>query len=315
MQPIPVKVNGDFLQAYEYSQPEKELENLILSTGIALSGADLTQIAQAIATYSAVGDYYADSGTVNNYLLSSIAPMKSIKNYQEGMTLRFLPINTNTGATTINVNSIGSVAVVDSNGNPLVGGEIIEDRECTIEFDGTNFSVSTGLTEFQTGDVKPTYRTSQSGWILVNTLGTIGDATSGASIRTNADCQALFLLLWNSCLDAQCPVVGGRGVDAPTDWAAHKKITIPAHGGKVIAARVAHALGLTFGEESHVLITTEMPAHSHGYTGCVTSPKTHANDSDNPVGLPSGGTTASAGSDGAHNNMQPTIYMNALMKL
>lgn len=64
------------------------------------------------------------------------------------------------------------------------------------------------------------------GWVRQNAL-TIGSATSGASERANADCNALFLYLWNNYPNTKCPVVGGRGGSAAADWAANKQITLP----------------------------------------------------------------------------------------
>lgn len=39
--------------------------------------------------------------------------------------------------------------------------------------------------------------------------------------------KALFLFIWDHFDDSVCPVSGGRGVDALTDYNANKKITIP----------------------------------------------------------------------------------------
>lgn len=84
----------------------------------------------------------------------------------------------------------------------------------------------------QTGDVKSTISaTAPPGWIKA--FGTIGDATSGASNRANADCEALFTLLWQ-LPDAQAAVPGGRGLSASADWAAHKRITVPDLRGRTL---------------------------------------------------------------------------------
>jgi hypothetical protein len=62
--------------------------------------------------------------------------------------------------------------------------------------------------------------------------GTIGDASSGATARANADCEALFLAGWA----LGWTVVGGAGASASADWAAHKQITLPDHRGRTMAA-------------------------------------------------------------------------------
>jgi hypothetical protein len=62
--------------------------------------------------------------------------------------------------------------------------------------------------------------------------GTIGDASSGASIRANADTAPLYAAMW--ALDASAAPIytsaGGastRGASAAEDFAAHKRLTVP----------------------------------------------------------------------------------------
>jgi hypothetical protein len=67
---------------------------------------------------------------------------------------------------------------------------------------------------------------------------TIGDATSGAVNRANADTQNLFQQLWLRVGNAQCPVLpGGRGASAAADWAAHKTLALPNHSGRALFGR------------------------------------------------------------------------------
>jgi microcystin-dependent protein len=70
-------------------------------------------------------------------------------------------------------------------------------------------------------------------------------------------------------------------------------------------------LGQSLGEETHTLITSEMPSHSHSIndfllTGTAVPPPLDASDAI-PHILNGTGTT---GGDGAHNNMQPTTVIN-----
>jgi hypothetical protein len=78
-----------------------------------------------------------------------------------------------------------------------------------------------------TGDIKARLTNEVlSGWVILNGT-TIGSPTSGATQRANPDTQALFLYLWQNCIDAHCPVVGGRGATALADFNANKQITLP----------------------------------------------------------------------------------------
>jgi len=120
-----------------------------------------------------------------------------------------------------------------------------------------------------TGDAKLTIKTvADVGWILMDD-GTIGDASSGASNRANADCQNLFVLLWNNITDTYAPVVGGRGTNAATDWAAHKKITLTRQCGRALiihgagAGLTSRALGEYGGEEKHTQVAGELVSHNH----------------------------------------------------
>lgn len=121
-----------------------------------------------------------------------------------------------------------------------------------------------------TGDAKLTIKTvADAGWVFMDD-GTIGDASSGASNRANADCSALFQLMWNTFNNTWCPVSGGvRGVDALTDFNAHRTIALPKVLGRALcipgtgAGLTARVRGTTLGEESHLLTAAEIPAHDH----------------------------------------------------
>ena len=119
-----------------------------------------------------------------------------------------------------------------------------------------------------------------TGWVRGNGK-TIGNATSGASERANADTVDLFTLLYASMLDAQAPVSGGRSGNAATDFSNGKTITLPDLEGRSIfgndnmggaaAARISVAggnfdgsvQGSNGGLQNHTLITGELPVHSH----------------------------------------------------
>jgi hypothetical protein len=89
-------------------------------------------------------------------------------------------------------------------------------------------------TIYQTGDMKPRYGVGiHTGWVRCNGY-TIGSATSGATERANADCQALFNYLWVT--DVNLPVSSGRGASAAADWSANKQIGLPDWRGYALGA-------------------------------------------------------------------------------
>lgn len=171
-----------------------------------------------------------------------------------------------------------------------------------------------------TGDAKLTLKTApDSGWIMAND-GTIGDASSGASNRANADTEALYALLWTNLSDSVAPVTGGRGASAAADFAAHKPIQVGTIVGRALAVAgtgsglTARTLGAIVGEETHQLTVDEMPAHNHDILG---GDSTGAGANSRVTNSASTYTTAiqNEGGDQAHNNMQPTTFLNVMIKL
>jgi len=196
---------------------------------------------------------------------------------------------------------------------------------------------------WSTGDVKLTLKTTaDAGWVMMND-GTIGSAASLATTRANADTADLYALLWNNVSDTYAPVSGGRGANAAADFAANKPIALTKVLGRALgisgagSGLTSRALGLTVGTETHQLSEAEMPVHTHTFTGSALPTHKHsvnlgntdaangiargavtatgAVDTDSvSAGTPSG-TNSNTGSGTAHNNMQPTSFLNAMIKL
>lgn len=195
---------------------------------------------------------------------------------------------------------------------------------------------------FTTGDVKLTLKTTaDSGWVMMDD-GTIGDASSSATTRANADTEDLFTLLWTNTADADCAVSTGRGASAAADFAAHKTIALPKALGRALACYGAGS-GLTsrnlahvVGEETHTLTGAEsgLVSHSHakgtlagsfpidtsgGSAGtALAGPLTTIGHNDTTFATTITGSTATAAAadaSNAHNNMQPTVFLNVMIKL
>ena len=134
------------------------------------------------------------------------------------------------------------------------------------------------------------YNGTRTGAVRANGR-TIGNATSGASERANADCLHLFTELYNSMDNTICPLLSGgvpttRGANAAADFAANKAITLPDLRGAAPAglagmgASTATHLdsapvvagstilpGSTLGANTHTLTTAQLASHTHALTG------------------------------------------------
>lgn len=176
---------------------------------------------------------------------------------------------------------------------------------------------------WSTGDVKLTLKTvADTGWVMFND-GTIGNAASGGTTRANADTEALFTLLWTNVSNTYAAVSGGRGASAAADYAANKTIALTKMLGRALgiagagSGLTSRAIGFTVGEETHVLLEAEMPAHTHSTafkndsTSAGTVPYATASTGATAANV----NTSSKGSGTAHNNMQPTTFLNAMVKL
>jgi microcystin-dependent protein len=155
---------------------------------------------------------------------------------------------------------------------------------------------------FTTGDVKLTFKTvADPGWVMMNDS-TMGDASSNATYA-NANCSALWQLLYNNIADADAPILTSGGVattrgaqgSAATAFAAHCRLTLPLVLGRALAGAgsgaglTPRALGHAVGEETHALVAGEIPAHTHsGTTGNESATHTH-HIGINPANITGGG--------------------------
>lgn len=165
----------------------------------------------------------------------------------------------------------------------------------------------------QTGHVHfELVNTTKTGFVRLNAR-TIGSASSGATERANADCEDLFLYLWNNLANGQAAVSGGRGGSAAADWGANKTITLPDFRGAIpfgvdnmgngsgsyfsgnsFTHGSATTAGSALGENTVSLATGNLPSHTHAITGLTT-------------GSGGGHThTATTSSDGSHTHTGTT---------
>lgn len=207
-------------------------------------------------------------------------------------------------------------------------------------------------TAFTTGDLKPTHKvTADTSWIMWSD-GTIGDGSSSASIRANADTDDLFALYWDNYSNTLCPVytsagaVSTRGASAAADYAAHKRIAVPVGLGRALgiagagSGLTSRTVGSTVGAETITISQANLPnvnfvvaagqtvsvfgtlsraggSYAAGSTGIAVN---QANAVESLTMTSTGtvtstGTAASGGSGTAKDIMNPTTYVNVMIKL
>lgn len=191
--------------------------------------------------------------------------------------------------------------------------------------------------EGMTGTVIATILTAApTGWLMFNG-DTVGSATSGAA-QASVNNRNLFVALWTSFSNTDAPVSGGRGASAVADWTANKTITLPDLRGRSIIGTgtgtglTARAHGVRVGAEAHTLSEAEMPLHGHPFRASYTAQSTFASTTtggfptttgsaatqaaftgtpSNTAGQQIGGT----GGGSSHNNMQPSMALNWIVKI
>ena len=106
-------------------------------TGLA-SGAASTDACTIGQAQTRTISYAIDTGGVDAF---AIAPSPAITAYAAGQQFTFQPANANTGACTINVNSLGAKSIKkDYNADPAAG-DLVANQMITIVYDGTNFQM------------------------------------------------------------------------------------------------------------------------------------------------------------------------------
>lgn len=77
-----------------------------------------------------------DTGSANAYVLTFDANFSA---YTDGIVIYWIPANTNTGASTINVNGLGAVPIVNQDGSALYLGQLTAGQFAEIAYNGSSF--------------------------------------------------------------------------------------------------------------------------------------------------------------------------------
>lgn len=124
-------------------------------------------------TYS---NYLVDTGTANSYAVAFSGSLTT--SYTAGLLIEFKVANTNTGASTLNVNSLGNKSIVNLDGSALPAGRLVAGAIALVQYDGTNFQLLNS-----SGSVTSVGGTgSVNGITLTGTVTSSGNLTLGGAL-------------------------------------------------------------------------------------------------------------------------------------
>jgi microcystin-dependent protein len=241
--------------------------------------------------------------------------------YSTGMRFHLIPAASNTGATTLNVNSLGAKSIF-LNGAALVGYELRISCPVVVEYDGTQFNLIGGA---HGGDGIPlgtvrafTGTTAPNGHLFC-----YGQAISRT---TYADLFAITSDTYgvgDGSTTFNVPDLRGRVIAGQDDMGGSSANRLTGVTGSVNG----DTLGGTGGAETHTLTSAQLAAHTHSVPALTVPTSTGSGlvgdggfvlevQEDTPSSVLTGtGTSGSTGSDSAHNNVQPTLILNYILKV
>lgn len=132
-------MSNDYFDAGDYTAPTKNTLARASSVSTLASALEAafdklpgeTQLKQNSATYA------IDSGSADSYVVT-LSPAPAA--YAAGMQILMRVAHTNTGASTVNANSLGAVSIVDNvTGGALTAGQLVENMIADLRHDGTRF--------------------------------------------------------------------------------------------------------------------------------------------------------------------------------
>lgn len=110
-------------------------------SGFKMTGLGAGTVATDAANISNVqGGTFSALGTVAGTNTITAAASPAILAYATGQLFRFVPANTNTGATTLNINSVAAKNIFWNNA-ACVGGELQQNVPVEVYYDGTQFQL------------------------------------------------------------------------------------------------------------------------------------------------------------------------------
>ena len=216
------------------------------------------------------------------------------------------------GAAAVADNSIGAAAI-NISGNGTSGQAVVSDGDGSFSY--TSNVVPSGALMPYAGLSAPTgFLLCDGSAVSRSTYATLFAALDDGNIYGAGDGSSTFNL----------PDLRGRVIAGQDDMGGSSGNRLTNQTGGLNG----DTLGATGGSETHTLTTAQLASHTHSFsdTDSITA-MTFLSDglgvnrggsgqssSSNSISVSISGTTGSAGSGSAHNNVQPTIILNYIIK-
>lgn len=189
--------------------------------------------------------YAADAGGTDAYAIT-LSP--ALTAYTTGMLVSFKANTVNTGAATLNINSLGAITIVKGVNTTLSDGDILAGQLCTVIYDGTNFvlqnpvATNSAVSSIPKVHISTAFETAARFTVAVTGSGAGSFGTSGRSINTGGGVAGSADTLFNLVL---APYLG-----SPT-FTANVNYTDPGGGANFtsfvgIGALTVATAGITF---------------------------------------------------------------------
>lgn len=98
------------------------LPNVSYKFVVSDSAGNLIETRDNVVNAQLITYYGVDSGSANTYILTAATPYTT---YQNGELVFFVPSQTNTGPSTVNINGLGPIPIVTITGAPVAAGQIV----------------------------------------------------------------------------------------------------------------------------------------------------------------------------------------------
>lgn len=207
-------VNGN-LSNLEWNGRAGEVEQTVEAWATLTGVAGDDQLGQAISAYAAAGQFYTCTGPADVYVATVLTGIQAPPAYVIGMTVRMRPSAANTGASTINVATLGVKNIIREDGTILTANQIDTDRDATLVYDGTDFLLS-NWSAISAADTIITPAGHLSGCVTSRVDDDTFQVTAG-SVRNLADDTTLILgSTFTKNIDASGFVAGSGNNGRPT---------------------------------------------------------------------------------------------------